>query len=106
MHINVTLAVVLYTLGTSMAWALDDTPTLAPRYMPRPDDGRAVNRTAPPVPSATPATAAAATAAARVAAENDAVPATVRPRPQPLPLSRVLPAEGHGAPVKLPAKPL
>jgi purine-binding chemotaxis protein CheW len=27
----------------------------------------------------------------------------VRPRPQPLPLTRVLPAEGHGAPVKLPA---
>jgi hypothetical protein len=94
MHINVTLAVVLYTLGTSMAWALDDTPTLAPRYMPRPDDGRAANRTAPPVPSATPATA---TVAPRVAAENDAVPATVRPRPQPLPLTRVLPAEGHGA---------
>ncbi|MYN44934.1 hypothetical protein GTP23_07610 [Pseudoduganella sp. FT93W] len=103
MHINVTLAVVLYTLGTSMAWALDDTPTLAPRYMPRPDDGRAVNRTAAPLPSAAPA------AAARAAAENDALPANVRSaplRPQPLPLTRVLPAEGHGAPVKLPAKPL
>ncbi|WP_348697540.1 hypothetical protein [Duganella fentianensis] len=103
MHINVTLAAVLYTLGTSMAWALDDTPTLAPRYMPRPEEGRAVNRNAAPVPSAMPA------APVRAAAESDAVPAAVRPaplRPQSLPLTRVLPAEGHGAPVKLPAKPL
>lgn len=103
MHINVTLAAVLYTLGTSMAWALDDTPTLAPRYMPRPEDGRAVNRNVAPVSNVMPA------APARAAADADAAPAAVRPaplRPQPLPLTRVLPAEGHGAPVKLPAKPL
>jgi len=104
MRINVTLAVVLYALGASMAWALDDTPTLAPRYMPRPDEGRAVSRNNVPLPAP-----AAASAARSAAVENDAVPATVRPaplRPQTLPLTRVLPAEGHGAPIKLPAKPL
>lgn len=103
MHINVTLAAVLYTLGTSMAWALDDTPTLAPRYMPRQEDGRAVSRTAAPVPSVVPA------APARAVADNDAVPTNVRSaplRPQSLPLTRVLPATGHGASLKLPAKPL
>ncbi|MYM37768.1 hypothetical protein [Duganella qianjiadongensis] len=104
MHIKITLAVVLYTVGASMAWALDDTPTLAPRYMPRPDEGRAVSRGSAPLPGA-----ATASPARTVAAENDAVPATVRAaplRPQTLPLTRVLPAEGHGAPTKLPAKPL
>lgn len=104
MHIKITLAVVLYTVGASMAWALDDTPTLAPRYMPRPDDGRAVSRGNAPV-----ANPAAPSQIRSAAAENDTVPATVRAaplRPQTLPLTRVLPAEGHGAPTKLPAKPL
>lgn len=105
MRITVTLAAVLYTLGTSMAWALDDTPTLAPRYMPRPEEGRTLNRG---VPTAA-ASAALVYAPRTAAADNETAPGAARstpPRPQPLPLTRVLPADNHGGGLKLPAKPL
>jgi len=105
MRITVTLAAVLYTLGTSMAWALDDTPTLAPRFTPRPEEGRTLNRGVPVA-----LTSAALSNAARTAAtDSEAATGALRSmpqRPQPLPLTRVLPADSHGGSGKLPAKPL
>ena len=110
MRITVTLAAVLYTLGTSMAWALDDTPTLAPRFIPRPEDGRAVGRGVLVI-AAPLASSAMASVSRPVAGDNDMLSGNVRGTPlrtqaQPLPLTRVLPANSHGAGVKSPAKPL